>query len=309
MIIVIMTGTKLYGIMYPMKVFGNKFKIKKAFINVSLTFILCTFINFHFLFSHSIIVENLNDDSLENQTINEKNRTIKTHKICANVMWFDFYDIFWPYIDAFAYSFLPFISLTILNIIIIHNIRKSKKQNLELRQHDSLSRFSIRYSRNLTSRNVSLKLLNIQNENLPQRRMAIVEEHKEHSLGVFSTVLKVNKTKGNRLTLLIILLNISFFLLTMPVVILQLLIQSEINKKVSLNDCNKNAEWSTRRNNKYDALLKSIFEILQYLNHSLNFLFYCLSGKTFRDETKKFFLNNFNCLCLLKNRSRNNHFE
>ena len=94
MIIVIMTGTKLYGIMYPMKVIGNKYNIKKAFINVSLTFILCAFINIHFLFSHSIIVENLNDVSQENQTIKENNRTIKTHNICANVIWFDFYEIF-----------------------------------------------------------------------------------------------------------------------------------------------------------------------------------------------------------------------
>jgi hypothetical protein len=168
----------------------------------------------------------------------------------------------------------------------------------------------MRYSQNVTSGNVSLKLLNIQNEHLLQRRMAIVEEHKEHSLGVFSAGLKANKSKGNRLTILIISLNISFFLLTMPVVILQLLIQSEINKKVSLNECNKNTDLSTKRNNKYDALLKSIFEILQYLNHSLSFLFYCLSGQTFRNETKKFLFNNFNCVCFMfKKRLDNDQFK
>lgn len=38
-------------------------------------------------------------------------------------------------------------------------------------------------------------------------------------------------------------------------------------------------------------LIKSIAELLQYLNHSTNFFLYSLSGKTFRKETKAFIFN------------------
>jgi hypothetical protein len=38
-----------------------------------------------------------------------------------------------------------------------------------------------------------------------------------------------------------------------------------------------------------DNLFKAFAEILQYLNHTLNFVFYCISGRVFRTEAKRLF--------------------
>lgn len=43
-------------------------------------------------------------------------------------------------------------------------------------------------------------------------------------------------------------------------------------------------------------LIKSIAELLQYLNHSTNFFLYSLSGKTFRNETKAFIWNHLRAI-------------
>ena len=315
-IIVMMTGLKLYGIMYPMKAIGKKFNLKKGIINASLAFALCIIFNFHFLISSSI--EEINHDSTENnQSVPKENGKMKIKlQICAIIKWFDFYEKFWPYFDALVYSFLPFMFLTLFNILIVFSIRKSNKKNSELRQFGSLLKFSVKKSQNLKSNSMPRKIsetiefMNVGNENSLQRRMGVVEQHKEHSLGIFKAGLKAHKRKNRRLAILIFLVNFSFLFLTLPIVIFQLVIQSK-NNTISYSDCNNNENFQTKfkRNNNYVDLLKSIFEILQYLNHSLNFFLYCISGETFRDETKNYFSNILNYLIRFKNIFCRNHFE
>ncbi len=316
-IIVIMTGSKIDGILHPLKTLHDKFNRKKPVVYACLALIFCSIINFHYLITHSIIKIDLNI-TMDNTTIKTENR------ICTYIKWFNFYDLYWPYIDAILYSFLPFILISIFNFIIIFNLRKSKQKSLELRQYRSLSLtrnfknffennkkssillknenlekhndvLAVRYSNNLNqndrnsaidlNKTESIQLLNI--GTVSERRMAFVEQHKEYSLGVLITALQTNKMKNNHksVILFIFLVDISFLFLTMPIVVLQLIFQT--TQYYENGDCS--SEMSCTKNNNYKDLLKSIFEILQYLNHSLNFFLYCLSGETFRNETKMYF--------------------
>jgi hypothetical protein len=316
-IVVIMTGSKIDGILHPLKTLHDKFNRKKPVIYACLALIFCSIINSHYLITHSIVKIYFN--------ITIDNTTIKTeNQICTYFKWFNFYELYWPYIDAMLYSFFPFVLISIFNIIIISNLRKSKKQSLELRQYGSLSLarnfkiffekkkkssillkkenlekcnndvLAVRYSNNANqndpnsdyelNKTESIQLLNI--GTVFERRMAFVEQHKEYSLGVLITALQTNKMKKSHksVTLFIFLVDISFLLFTMPIVVLQLIIQT--------SQYYDKEEFSTEmrfKNNNYKDLLKSIFEILQYLNHSLSFFLYCLSGETFRTETKMYF--------------------
>ena len=295
MIIIIMTALKLYGIVYPMKANRKTYNIKKAAIHVFLIFIFCSFVNIHFILTHSI-VEIERDQLFDNETISTKNETTK---LCFYIKWNDFYHFYWPYIDAIFYSFLPFILLTILNVMIIINIKKTKKRSFELRKQCIIS---VRYSKGPKKSYGSLVSSNLKNfektdvlnlENYRKRRLAIIEEVEKKLLAI-KLAKKIEEKKAKRLTLLIVLIDISYLILTMPIVIFQILDQLEINEKLA-NYKNVENEETAKNIQKHDhILLKSIFTILQFLNHSLNFFFYCFSGQTFRNETKKFFSNIFN---------------
>ena len=86
---------------------------------------------------------------------------------------------------------------------------------------------------------------------------------------------------NRRLTLVLFLINISFSAFTMPIVILQIIHQVRFNEVIKLM---LDQELPTDEVVTFE-LLKAIFELLQYLNHSINFFLYCLSGSTFRQET------------------------
>ena len=77
----------------------------------------------------------------------------------------------------------------------------------------------------------------------------------------------------------------------MPIAIFQILDQREINEQSYKSIKNEKIVENIQKQD--HILLKAIFETLQFLNHGLNFFFYCFSGQKFRNETKKFFSNIF----------------
>ena len=93
-----------------------------------------------------------------------------------------------------------------------------------------------------------------------------------------------NKTDQKHMTVIIFLINFSFCLLTMPIVILQIVNENSFRNKQESDEDFENL---------FD-LLKSIAEILQYINHSIIFFLYCLSGTSYRNEAKIFLSNFFN---------------
>ena len=136
------------------------------------------------------------------------------------------------------------------------------------------------------------------------------------------TASSVSKTQAlrranARLTIILIALNITFCIFSMPMVILQIVYYSLlpmfgegstpidspahfsstlspsheavlIDGKIGSARANiKDIDLDYKILEKMD-LLKALAELLQYLNHSTNFVLYSFSGKTFRKETKMF---------------------
>ena len=109
---------------------------------------------------------------------------------------------------------------------------------------------------------------------------------------------------------MLITINISFCVFSMPIAILQIVYYSDIygsasesvRSFIANNQSNQNASGFYEYPNNYEDkandqmlyLLHSIAELLQYLNHGSNFIFYSMSGKTFRNQTKSFFYAKFN---------------
>lgn len=140
-----------------------------------------------------------------------------------------------------------------------------------------------------------------------------------------------NKIISTRLIVMLITINISFCMFSMPMTIIQIIYYSDVHDATSEGSTHANYYSSSSINQIYSFnehqkhtnksltnfhsnvssslnnepfntldsvdlvdLLHAIAELLQYLNHGSNFIFYSMSGKTFRNETKRFFCAKFN---------------
>ena len=268
-IIVLTTAEKLYAVSHPLDAHSLRTKTKKSLMIVIIAFFFCLVVNSHFLITHSMIyfeaVKNETLNQIENNTQTVTNQELLDLSICSYNKWNEFYEAYWAIFDATIYSFLPFSLISIFNVLILIYLKKaeyvSKKYKLHQLLETSLSnKTGYNYIfKNLKEKKakdfleVDLNLYNRQNFN-----------YKKQSL----------KYINKRLIVLIFSINISFCILSMPMVILQI---------VQLH----NYEHFSK-NNKYFDLLTSIAEILQYLNHTTNFFFYSLSVRTFREQLKVF---------------------
>lgn len=371
--IVIITGERMFVITFPKKV--NKWiNHKTARFIVVITFGFCALVNSHFLFSHNIINENFDSITNESEILNKSRRpylfevdNLKFKIRCLPIRWYTFYDNYWPYIDATIYSFLPFVLLTFLNILICKYLIESKKSRLKFdtsqkpgilrfspvhvknsieifneakinmkrksssvnnvsnknkndcetdedfihkKKYNSMSNVCYHYDggmerlgvhklaktticsslKNLKNSDrikhskVSVRFDNINNIMSIEELDKMVQKYsKTEKLDIASSVAVKVKIKqdaqrfegvGKRLIVLVLLINVSFFAFTMPIVILQIV---DLFNVVG-----------------HQNLLKEVAELLQYLNHSVNFFLYILSGKQFRNEAKKLIMSFLN---------------
>lgn len=116
------------------------------------------------------------------------------------------------------------------------------------------------------------------------------------------------KMLSNRLLIMLITINISFCVFSMPMTILNIVYNAYIKKTTSENKLTQTYEHDYDINNESNSLIEQVYsinnlndmndfvdflhavaELLQFINHGSNFILYCLSGKTFRKETKLFF--------------------
>lgn len=135
-IIVIMTAERFYAVWKP--VHSSHLNKKRLFrLNLFLASLFCMLVNFHFILTHSLDEQ---VDETYQEEINEfhLNSTLisliepKVNKICVYVEWKVFYEKYWIYIDASIYSFIPFILITIFNILIIRLLSKADKKGNQL---------------------------------------------------------------------------------------------------------------------------------------------------------------------------------
>ena len=132
----------------------------------------------------------------------------------------------WPWVDACIYSFLPFVFIIILNIMIIKQVVKAHRTR--------------------------------------ERMQSVSERQKLEG--------RRQNTEGTKLTIMLLTVSFSFLLTTLPMNV-SLIVTTFWNQV--LNDPHKVARFT---------LVKSITELLMYLNHSMNFFLYCATGKKFRQQ-------------------------
>ena len=296
-IIVLMTGEKLYAVSRPMSAFRMNFGRKRLIIIIT-ALVLCLVTNSHFIFTHSIIeMFEIEPNLTEASDINNA----YSFKLCTFNSWDNFYDSYWPYIDATVYSFLPFTLLTTFNFSIFVCLKKEKRERLKLQELETIALTKYKINDTNTMGKVSKAIGRngfITKSKIKNRRAAVVLENGKINF----CRLKHNRQgltyTNNRMTLTIFLINTSFCILTMPIVVLHIFYQIETSSKmenlIMTNFTIENIETlNTSSDNTSFNLMKAAFEILQYLNHSINFFIYCMCGQKFRAETKSFYLKVF----------------
>ena len=139
LIIVLMTFDRFYGIWHPFKA---KILGRTKIIRLNLLFgcMLCLLVNFHLLYSHSAEV---------NESANSK-----FVYACEYLIWRNFYEHYWIFIDSFIYSFIPSFLVCILNILIIIRLKKADKITKKLKQKTKSSKKLIQIKRKIKNVNM-----------------------------------------------------------------------------------------------------------------------------------------------------------
>jgi hypothetical protein len=166
--------------------------------------------------------------NLSSNSIN-KNNSQNFTKICINNKWKSFYVNYWIYIDATVYSFLPSTLITIFNALNIIRLIKERKKSFELQQTVFVNQYSVFKIKNKFTKSELTKV------NHQKRRMAIVECNGNKSLPrvVMSHEQKKHHTINTKLSILtILLITISFCILTMPIVILKIINENYIGNTI-----------------------------------------------------------------------------
>jgi len=164
------------------------------------------------------------NDYTANTTINI-NKT--NFNVCEYVYLSEFYEQLWVYIDATIYSFIPFIVLTILNILIIICIKKAENINQKLNQVNRKS-FTSFNKLDLVNNNMS----DLNNNELkvfdgglnPELKQTFKSEESVKLMFRNNNRLKLNNNrfKKTRLIVMLFTINIFFCLLSMPMSFLQI---------------------------------------------------------------------------------------
>ncbi|KAL8609458.1 hypothetical protein ACOMHN_037980 [Nucella lapillus] len=195
----------------------------------------------------------------------------------------------YTWIDASIYSFIPFISLFILNLLIIRQLRVSQKFSKQFtgrktRKSPGANDMKIAidtgsYNSEVYTSNTDLSTSNIS---------TTVAGERTKEPGSISTI-SGRKTKENRdgekdsrkkattntnITVMLLLVSFTFLLLTSPVVLVLLY---------------KRYHWLPRTpaERARARLTHAFVDNLMYTNHAINFLLYCISGRRFRQELKR----------------------
>ncbi|CAG5118433.1 unnamed protein product [Candidula unifasciata] len=158
----------------------------------------------------------------------------------------------WPWVDTLIYSFLPFLTITILNVFIIREVAGAHSNRARLAASESETSCIPPGGTNASGG--------------PAARRG-------------------NTCEGTRLTALLLTVSFTFLLLTLPNNI-ALIVSRFWNQKYD-----KKEDQMTFQERKLAVhgmakfkLLMTIAELLMYTNHSINFFLYCATGNKFRQQ-------------------------
>ncbi|CAH8678796.1 unnamed protein product [Schistosoma rodhaini] len=240
--------------------------------------ILCVILSLHFYFTVGITSNCLHElqNSSSSSWLTTINQTIqinltipfmkhKTKMKCFNqctiLPQYSTLNWYWSSFDAIFYSYLPFCLIFGFNIIILKSVYRANKE----RKHLHIHQCKLKYSRNHNSLSSIPTIVT---------KKSIIN-HKNT---------KINETNYNIKQLTIILLIISFLFLftTFFIVLIKILAQIiDLRGKNKLNI----------RINFY--FIDTISELFMYINHSMNFYLFCITGKLFRKYLLLLLFNQF----------------
>ena len=142
----------------------------------------------------------------------------------------------WPWVDAFVYSFIPFLIIVFLNILIIRQVILAKRL-----------RFNMTYEQSIQCRGKP--------GNKKDRRSSSTSH------------------ESSRLTVMLLCISFTFLVTTLP-----------MNLTLIPITFGKTDKDSDIRHLLRLRLVRTITELLMYLNHSINFYLYCATGRKFRQQ-------------------------
>ena len=204
-ILVIMTMDRVVVVTSPLKaqVYATR---RRAAIALIIVLTACAGINLHFFFT-----------------------TEYSDNVCtAKKKHLEFFNSIWSWIDATVYSFLPFVLLLVMNVVIIVFMGQADR-----RKRNMTNQFKIKRS----------------------------EEQR-------------NTINSRKLTIMLLSITCAFIILTAPSMVINIL-REKGQPYFNLDNPKDMAKY---------ILTRQVSRILLYLNHSINFFLYCITGSKFRRE-------------------------
>jgi hypothetical protein len=234
-LIMITTGERTLAVLCPLKV-GILFSRKRCKLIILLMSLVC------------LLLSSTIGFCLE---YNEEKPYYCQIKGRTNGTCFQYYTYVFPWIKSSFGSWIPSILCFVLNIMIIRGLyAASRERNNILGDRSGSSR---RKESSSGDKHARSSLISKRNSSLRNSRK------------------EPNKEK--QITIMLITISMSFFILTFPYSAFDLL------RKVNVN-------WKFLKNRQ----LLRIVMLLVDINHATNFILYCLTGKKFRDELKSVLL-------------------
>ncbi|KAK7114515.1 hypothetical protein V1264_000569 [Littorina saxatilis] len=156
----------------------------------------------------------------------------------------------WPWVDACIYSFVPFIVILVLNILIVIEVIEARAHRLRM-QSTSEHHYHRQASRFRGTAGSSFSL---------------------HNVDIGSCRRACGPGEGMKLTIMLLTVSFAFLLTTLPMNI-SLIVTAFWDH--SNNDLRRVVQFK---------LANTVAELLMYLNHSMNFCLYCATGQKFRQQ-------------------------
>ena len=206
-LIIAVTVERYIVVCHPLKAntLCNNQRAKKVIV---ILLVAMAALNIHFIWTASITTFTLDGEKIPRCT------GAKEHKILVEDVW--------PWVDAFTYSFLPFLIIIVLNSLIIRQVIHARRSRSQLSG-------------------------------------SIYEQRRPSSEG------------STKLTVMLLTISFSFVLTTLPMN-MSLIASVLIDPNTDLQSLSK------------FKLVKTITELLMYVNHSMNFFLYCATGHKFRRQ-------------------------
>ena len=226
----------------------------------------------------------------------------------------DFTKTLWPIADKLVYSVLPFILISIFNVLILINISKVQKYKYilymskfkneecsnvsidkikfqshalcETKNEDGLRVNSQRQDHEIKTIRKNSQLVQLKNKpnNLSRISVCLIDDRKGNDVKERIIHFKKYHLVCKKFTIMLLSLSFCFLLLTLPVVVIYLLLEPIIQgfQKMELNESNSHFEQLQN--------IQEVSSLLMYLNHSINFFIYFATSSRFRQYfRKKFF--------------------